>query len=241
MASHHLGAPGVAVRHAAYESGQGRELPAEDAVDHPHLVDVGLVCGSWWSSGHDGCSPGNRLAFAGESAYGVRLGIDRYTARHCLFRRGQRLTSEGIAGRPAINGHLLEDQLAHPAGVGLAAHLLHHRADQRAGRGDLAVADLVGDVGVGGDGVVDGSAQRTVVGDDREPTGRDDLVGGALAGEQSVEDLARQLVVEGAVVDQGLDARDLGGRDAERRQVGLGLVGAPRQLTGHQAIRNLNQ
>src|SRR5271154_7162727 len=36
----------------------------------------------------------------------------------------------------------LQDQLADAGGVGLAAGGLHDRADQDAGRGDLAVADL---------------------------------------------------------------------------------------------------
>ena len=85
------------------------------------------------------------------------------------------------AGR---SGELLQDQLAHPAGVGLAAHLLHHRTDERTGRGELAVADLVGDVGVGGDRVVDRGDRAPVVGDDRQAAGGDDLLGGALAGEQ---------------------------------------------------------
>jgi hypothetical protein len=40
------------------------------------------------------------------------------------------------------SGELLQDQLADPAGVGLAAHLLHDRADEGAGGGDLAVRIL---------------------------------------------------------------------------------------------------
>ncbi len=46
---------------------------------------------------------------------------------------------------------LVQDQSARLAGVGLALHLLHHLADERADRLDLAAADLLGDVGVGGD------------------------------------------------------------------------------------------
>ena len=107
---------------------------------------------------------------------------NRRTSRHtacgtsCASRLLQRPGSAGVAGEPAIrpnpSGQLLEDQLADPAGVGLAAHLLHHRTDQRAGRGHLAVADLLGDVGVGRDGLVDRRRQRAVVGDDRRARGR---------------------------------------------------------------------
>ncbi len=102
------------------------------------------------------------------------------------------------------------DQLADAGGVGLAAHLLHHRADERARRGDLAVADLVGDVGVGGDGGVDRGTEGAVVGDHGQAAGGDDLLGRALAGEQAVEDLAGELVVDRAGVDQRLDGGDLG-------------------------------
>ena len=49
------------------------------------------------------------------------------------------------------------------------------------------------------------AAEGAVVGDDRQPAGRDDLVGRALAGEHAVEDLAGQLVVDRALVDQRLD------------------------------------
>ena len=72
--------------------------------------------------------------------------------------------------RERLSRQLLEDQLAHPAGVGLAAHLLHHRADERAGGGDLAVADLLRHVGVGLDGAVDG--RRPARRRRRRPRGR---------------------------------------------------------------------
>ena len=49
-----------------------------------------------------------------------------------------------------------DDQLADRLRVGLAAGGLHDRADQRTGGGDLALADLRGDVGVGRDRLVDG-------------------------------------------------------------------------------------
>src|SRR4051794_12865603 len=84
------------------------------------------------------------------------------------------------------SGELGQDQLAHPAGVRLAAHLLHHRADQRPGRRDLAVADLLGDVGVRSDRALDGLGQRAVVGDHGEAALLDDLVRRPLAGEDAV-------------------------------------------------------
>ena len=65
------------------------------------------------------------------------------------------------------------------------------------------------DVGVGLDGPVDGVAQRAVVGDDLEPAGRDDLLGRALTGQDAVEHLTGELVVDASGVDQRLDAGDL--------------------------------
>ena len=52
------------------------------------------------------------------------------------------------------------------------------------------------------EGRVDRRDQRAVVGDDREPAGRDDLVRVALARQHAVEDLARELVVQLPGVDQ---------------------------------------
>ena len=135
----------------------------------------------------------------------------------------------------------LEDQLADPAGVGLAAHLLHHRADEGTGGGDLAVADLRGDVGVGLDRAVDGGAERAVVGDDGEPAGGDHLVGSALAGEHAVEDLAGELVVDRALVDQRLDAGDVGRGDRQGGDLGALLVGAPGQLGEPPLARGLRE
>src|SRR3954469_11932262 len=94
-------------------------------------------------------------------------------------------TSNGVRSLRTIRflRQALEDQLAHPAGVGLTTHVLHDRTDQGAGGGHLAVADLLGDVGVGLDGAVDRVTERTLVGDDRQTAGGDDLVGSALTGE----------------------------------------------------------
>ena len=45
------------------------------------------------------------------------------------------------------SGELLQDQLAHAGGVGLAAHLLHHRADEGSRDGKVAAAGaLIGAV-----------------------------------------------------------------------------------------------
>ena len=77
---------------------------------------------------------------------------------------------------------------------------------------------------------VDGRRERTVVGDDGEPAGRDDLVGRALAGEHAVEDLPGQLVVERARVDQRLDPGHVGRGDRQLGELDALLVGAPGQL-----------
>ncbi len=77
------------------------------------------------------------------------------------------------------------------------------------GRLHLAVADLRGDGGVGRDGGVDGVAQGAVVGDHGQAARLDHLGRRALAGQQPVEDLAGELVVDGARVDERLHRRDL--------------------------------
>ena len=61
--------------------------------------------------------------------------------------------------RLSRSGQLGQDQLAHPGRVGLTTHLLHHRTDQGSRRLHLAAADLLRDVGVGGDRGVDGRAE----------------------------------------------------------------------------------
>ena len=63
--------------------------------------------------------------------------------------------------------------------------------------------------GVAGDGLVDGGAQRALVGDDLQAALLDDLVRVALAGEDALDDLAGQLVVEVAGGDQRGDPGDL--------------------------------
>ena len=131
-----------------------------------------------------------------------------------------RRRAERGSRRRRRSGQLLEDQLADPAGIGLTAHLLHHRADQRTGRGDLAVADLVGDVGVRGDRGVDGRGEGTLVGDHGEATAGDHLVGRALAGEDPVEDLACQLVVDRLLVDERLHPGHVGRGHRQRGQLG---------------------
>ena len=58
----------------------------------------------------------------------------------------------GAAERPsAVDAELAEDERAHLGRVGLALHLLHDLADERAGGLHLAVADLRRHVGVGRD------------------------------------------------------------------------------------------
>src|SRR5579859_6688825 len=56
-----------------------------------------------------------------------------------------------------------QDEVADAGGVGLATGGLHDRADQGARRGNLALADLGGRLGVGRDGLVDGGVERALV------------------------------------------------------------------------------
>ena len=60
-----------------------------------------------------------------------------------------------------MNAQREQDELADAGGVGLALHRLHHRADDRAGGLDLAVADLREHVGLRGQGGVDRRIDRT--------------------------------------------------------------------------------
>ena len=95
---------------------------------------------------------------------------------------------------------------------------------------DLAAADLVRDVGLGGEGLVDGGEQRPVVADDREAAGGDHLVRRALAGEHALDHLAGQLVVERALADERLDAGDVGRRDRQVGHLDAALVGDAGEL-----------
>ena len=77
-------------------------------------------------------------------------------------RGAGRRRSAARGGRPGrrrvpsrSGAELRQDERAHLGRVGLALHLLHDLADQRAGGLDLAVADLGRHVGVGGDDRVD--------------------------------------------------------------------------------------
>ena len=108
---------------------------------------------------------------------------------------------------------------------------LHDRADQDAGRLDLAVADLGGDVGVGRDRLVDGRGERAAC--RRRPPGPRAAmtsVGRALAGDHALEHGPGQLVVELARVDQRLQLGDLLRRRTDLGEVDAALVGAAGQL-----------
>src|SRR5690606_19801455 len=117
--------------------------------------------------------------------------------------------------RVGSGAHALHDELAHPGGVGLPAGGLHDRTDDGAGCLDLAAADLVGDVRVGGQGLVDGGEQRAVVGDDLHAAGNDDLLRAALSREHAFEHLPGELVVDPPGVHERLQLGDLGRGDGQ--------------------------
>src|SRR5665648_776835 len=115
----------------------------------------------------------------------------------------------------------LDDQLTDPAGIGLAAGVLHHRTDDRAHRPEVAAAHLRGDVRLSREGLVDRSQQRTVVGHDPQAASGRDLLGRALPRQDAGEDLAGQLVVEASGVHQALQLTDLFGSDRQGPEVCL--------------------
>src|SRR5262245_9100490 len=126
----------------------------------------------------------------------------------------------------------LQDQLAYAGGVGLAAHLLHHDADQGPGGRDLSGSDLVGHVGVVRDRLVDGRTERRVVGHHLESARRDDLLRRSLVREHAVDDLPGELVVEPSGVDHRLDLGHPGRRDRQLSQLDTVRVGPPGELAG---------
>src|SRR5690606_9798086 len=89
----------------------------------------------------------------------------------------------------------------------------------------LAAADLVGDVGLGGEGFVDGGEEGRVVGDDLEAAFLDDLVGVSFAVEDAVDDLAGEFVGEFAGADEFDDACDLGRGDGQVAEFDLAGAG----------------
>src|SRR5262245_26125267 len=89
--------------------------------------------------------------------------------------------TSAIPGRHSDLRAALQDQLANPLRVGLPLRRLHDRADDRAGRGHFAAADLLHDVRLRGQCLVDGGVQGAVVVHDLETARDDDLVGLALA------------------------------------------------------------
>ena len=71
---------------------------------------------------------------------------------------------------------------------------------------DLAAADLLGDIGIGGQRLVDGGLDQRVVAHHGQAAVGHHLLGLALTGQHALDDLAGQLVRQLAVVDQ-LDHR----------------------------------
>ena len=84
---------------------------------------------------------------------------------------------------------------------------------------------------MGVQGFLDGRRQSTVVGDDLEASGLDDLRRVAFAREDTLEGLARQLVVDASRVDKTLELRDLSGADPGLVEGDFTLLGAARDLT----------
>src|ERR1041385_3340726 len=84
----------------------------------------------------------------------------------------------------------LQNQLADSFGVGLAFGGFHDGADYGAGGGVFAAADLFGDVGLGGEGFVDGGVEGGVVGNHGQAAFFDDFGGVAFTGQDAVDDFA---------------------------------------------------
>ena len=116
---------------------------------------------------------------------------------------------------------------------------LHDLADQGAGRGCLAVADLGGDVRVGGDRRVDrleqGASSLTMA----RPCASMTASGSPSPARTRVEYLAGELVVQRAACDQLADPGDLGWRDraaqtARRRSRWRGGLARPATTCGRR-------
>src|SRR5690606_13702053 len=124
----------------------------------------------------------------------------------------------------------LEDELAHATGIRLAARRLHDRTDDRADRTEVAPANLLEDVGLRGERLVDRGEQRPVVGYDLEAARDEDLLRVALAGQDALEHLARELVVDAARVNESVGLGDLRGRDGQLLESDVVLLLTTREL-----------
>jgi hypothetical protein len=118
----------------------------------------------------------------------------------------------------------------------LAFELLHHLADERAGGLNLAVANLLGHIGIGRDHRVDGGFQRAGVLHQLQAARIGDRRRSALAGEHAIPDLTGHRVVEAAAGDQALQLGDVGRPDTQGLGIGHDIaavgVGAARDLAG---------
>ena len=106
-----------------------------------------------------------------------------------------------------------EHQFAHPGRVGLTFRRLHHRADDRARSLDLAAADLLRHIGIGGQGLVDRGLDQGVVPHHGQSARGHHLLGFTLTGQHALDDLTGHLRGELSVVHQRRDRGDLGWAD----------------------------
>ena len=104
----------------------------------------------------------------------------------------------------------LDDKFLHTSRVCLSTSGLHDVADDLSGGLHLATADLVRDVGVGCERFVDGCLELGFVTfDDQLRVRRDNLLRITLTVEDVIDDLAGDLVVELAAVDESYDLGNL--------------------------------
>ncbi len=104
---------------------------------------------------------------------------------------------------------MLQQKSPHLRGVGLTFRRLHHRTDDRTRGLNFAALDLLGNVWLIGQGLLDRREQRGVITNHHEPSGLNDGVDIAFAGDHTFEHLTRELVGQTAVGDQLLDPGDV--------------------------------
>ena len=162
----HHGQARAVLRMAAIAGWAGEERRHVE-LDLGRPVAGSAVPSGTTTSTSGGGAPGSPSSAAAMSAVGTQTGSGQD------WLRRSRISSRTRRRRPGPGG-------------------LHHGADQHAGRGDLAGADLVGHVGVRGHGVVEAAASAPSSLTTARPRAATTSSGRALAGQHAVDDLPGQ-------------------------------------------------
>ena len=117
--------------------------------------------------------------------------------------------------RLGVDAQFLEEEFTDAPGIRLPTGRLHNRTDNDTSGLWFSAGNLLDHVGVGTIASSMGRNQRAIVGDNSKAPGRNDVIGFTLTGEDTLNDLARKLVVKRTILDQRYHPRDLSRRDRQ--------------------------